>query len=118
MKLGIIKLDETEYWSLEIQKTAGKIYTYYLFNLQEVTHLCSLQGSYFLHPVTFETENTLTDDQHEEIHAAWGIDNDGDYFNESLKPHVIDEDFHNVEDALEYYQGNTPYFDISCSVNA
>jgi hypothetical protein len=41
-----IAIDETEYWSEEIQQIAGKIESVYLVNLKMPTHLCEFAISF------------------------------------------------------------------------
>jgi hypothetical protein len=114
MKIGIVKINETEYWDKSITDKTGKIYTYYIFNTEEITHCCSLTGSYWLIPVDFETENSINDELWEEIYpSAMSIDNAG-YYDENLKPDRIEEeDWEDIDEAIEHYMGNPPYYELT-----
>ena len=111
MEIALVKMDESEYWDASFVEQAGKIYTYYVFNPNEVTHLCSLTGSYYLHPVALETEKEISDAFYDQIYEAWCL-TEPDYYTANIKPDSI-EDFDSIEDAIEYYQGNTPYITTS-----
>lgn len=48
-KFYAVKMDETEYWSVDIQKKVKQIFSVYIFNANEVTYCCSSTPSYCLH---------------------------------------------------------------------
>ncbi len=67
-KFVVIAIDETNMWSDDIAKRAGKIEGVYLVNLKEPIHLCELAISYeatlmrnFLHSTEGFTDRELED---------------------------------------------------------
>jgi hypothetical protein len=53
----VFAIDESENWAPEILAITGKIAGVYVVNFNEVTHLCSLEGSYWAQSVCNITEN-------------------------------------------------------------
>jgi hypothetical protein len=47
-KIGAVRIDETQYWSDDVQEKVDKIYGVYLFDKNQHTHLCELTPSYCL----------------------------------------------------------------------
>jgi hypothetical protein len=58
MTINVVALDETHDWADEIQQKVlgSKIYSVYIFNDAEVTHLCEFTPSYWLQFVGIITE--------------------------------------------------------------
>lgn len=52
----IVSIDQTKYWSDDIKKQVGKIYTVYLYDASVVTNCCELTPSFELHPLYYSTE--------------------------------------------------------------
>ena len=50
----VVSIDETEDWLDEIKAKCEKLFTVYLVNKGEITHCCSLEGSYWLEPLYFD----------------------------------------------------------------
>ena len=66
-KLKLVVIDQTEAWSDEIVKKAGKLSAVCLYDERVETHLMDLSPSYHLTPLYTITENQLDDETHEEI---------------------------------------------------
>jgi hypothetical protein len=63
----LVSIDETQYWSDEIVKEAGKIEQVYLFDESTCVNLCEITPSFRLIPLYFITENRVSDDTHESM---------------------------------------------------
>lgn len=58
--MRVCKMDETDYWTEEMQRECGKIYGVYLYDETEYTYCCSLTPAYCLWFVEYQTEE-ITD---------------------------------------------------------
>jgi hypothetical protein len=96
----VVKLEETENWRDDIQEKAGKIWGVYLLDKSEITHLASIQGSYYLYWLYNIVENyeDFDDDELFEIEMNSGGDNLNIYIDEHTK---FDE-----EKKVEWEQGD------------
>ncbi len=61
----VVAIDETQGWSDEIVKEAGKVFQVYLFDESTCVNLCEITPSFRLVPLYFTTENRVSDDTHE-----------------------------------------------------
>lgn len=130
----VVKFDETRHWREDIQEKAGKIFSYYVINRSEITHLAETNGSYYCHFLYNRVENTQNflvgegeDYSDELIEIENGYDNDDPnmYVSEHTKLEIVDDKYCQsyskseleeliIEDgleefiagAIEYYQGN------------
>lgn len=108
MKIKSVMIDETEYWSEEIQKAAGKVYQYYIFNPAEVTYCCEITPSYTLIPVYFETENRIDEDTFHEMVCA-NLPSPDFYMHCREVDKIakeVPQEFDDMDEASEYYFGN------------
>lgn len=129
MQINICKTDDTQYWSSEIVKKVGKIYSVYLYNPEQYTYCCELTPSYELNfaGITIsgnETFDKLDEFECEELFetlrdAVRDCDDVAYYhvsFIENL-PTLSDEteiktgkillgDFEDLDEALEYVHAN------------
>ena len=126
-----VKLDETENWRDDIQEKAGKIWGVYFYDKAEVTHLASIQGSYYLYWLYNMVENLedFEEDELTEIELQNGgvpMDDPNMYVDENtkfdeeykvqwneeeLKEGIESEENYNelVEKVQEYLNGNHPF---------
>lgn len=119
MKFALVALEETKYWDPEIIKKTGRIFTTYAYNPEEATNCCEITPSYYLIPVDFFCENTISDSFQESVYHDWSIATEPCY----VHCHVIDNmaevnsgflvkyesknDFEDEDQALDYFQGNS-----------
>jgi len=80
-----VRLNETEFWNGEPMEKIKSIHAHYLYDANLVTHICSLQGSYFLHFVGFDFElNEGVVDEDDEIHTwilhGYSVEPQDDYY--------------------------------------
>ena len=62
-KFVVVRLDETEHWAESVRARVKKIWSHYIYDEHMVTHICSLQGSYYLRRVGFDIELADTEAQ-------------------------------------------------------
>lgn len=91
-KLFICVLDETEYWSKDIQDKAGKIFGVYFYNPGIVTHCCEITPSYELWYLSSFARD-LPEDEEERENFINMIENEGSERERALYCHcnVIDK---------------------------
>ncbi len=64
----LVAIDETMYYTSEkLVKACGKIFTVYLYNRNEITHLCELAGSNYLIPLYSYAENEISEEMQDEL---------------------------------------------------
>ena len=63
----VVAIDETRYWSEEIQKACGTIKAVYMYDSSVTTNLCEITPSYELTPLYYITENDISDELHGEM---------------------------------------------------
>jgi len=128
--LYAVKIDETQYWDGGIKEKAGKIWGVYLVDKSEVTHLASLQGSYYLYWLynIVENDENFDEDELTEIEMMNGGNNDDPnmYVNDNstfdeeqkvewdeneLEESMESEEEYDklIEDVKEYLNGNHPF---------
>jgi hypothetical protein len=76
--LYVVKKDITDYWVEDIREKAGKIYSIYLVDKSEETHLASLQADYYLYWLYNQVENDENFDE-DELSVI-------EYFNGNIDP--------------------------------
>lgn len=112
-----------------IDRCGGKIYGVYVYDRNEVTHICSFTPSYLLYYIESVGEVFIEDDDHDTLEEA-NRENHADYFNcstidqiasEYPNRHSILQDFSEpdmpleityddaLEGTLEYARGNSPF---------
>ena len=134
----IVGINETEYWADDIKDKVDAIVTYYLYDANEITHLASFQGSYYLRPITTEPwiKEGVSEEEREKIFddVQSNAGNEADYFDEHQidsipaehKKHIGDEGLsrpkdgddpastaeyeEGIEAIMDHYRGNPPYF--------
>jgi hypothetical protein len=122
-----VKLDETENWRDDIQEKAGKIWGVYFYDKSEITHLASIQGSYYLYWLynivenyenfdedeLSEIENLSIDDSDMYVHENTKFDDEEDleWEEKELKEAIESEENYNelIETVREYLKGNHPF---------
>ena len=67
-KIGAVRIDETSYWSDDVQEKVDKIYGVYLFDKNRCTRLCEFTPSYCLYYMGFAVyAEGLSDDERIEL---------------------------------------------------
>jgi len=119
MKFNLVALEETQHWDPEITNKTGRIFTVYAYNPEEATNCCEITPSYYLIPVDFFCENTLSDSLQESVYREWAIATDPFYAHCStidrmpekrdgfLVRYESKNDFDDEDSALDYFQGNS-----------
>lgn len=124
-RFKLVKIDETDQWDEDLVKACGgKIFGIYLYNENEVTHLCELPTSYYLHflynnPMNIvdpDTENDIDEIlmEGENIYHSTSfidnMDNKNTYEDVSVlkkEEYETDEAYNSlIEDVIEYYRCN------------
>lgn len=129
----VIAVDETEYWSEDIQKKAnGPIYCLYFIDLTQPTHCCSIEVNYPRYFITNQfsnisawqdadgnwlpggdTELTELESNSGDETVSYVLENTTCAIVETVKPskRLIADVGHDewLENIREYYQGNTPW---------
>jgi hypothetical protein len=121
--LVIVKIDETSYFSDELQQKAKKIFGYYLVDLSIITHLCQLTGDYwgeFLYN-RFECVDSFLDSEGNATDELTGLEMEGDSMYITGNSHLDivhkcsydydeTEGFENynefIESVIDYYKSN------------
>lgn len=77
----VIAIDETEYWDAAITAITGRIAGVYIVNFAEVTHICSMRGSYWAEFVCNITEHYVREpDGYNGGEPIWpSLNDDDDY---------------------------------------
>lgn len=123
--LFVVKLDETENWSDDIKSKIGKdgkIFGVYLVDKAEITHLASMEGSYYLYWLynviesKEDVQEIFTEDELFEIENQNGGNDDPNmYVSERTK--FVDEkevsvgDAEDIKDAMETEEEYNKYID-------
>ena len=83
----IVGIDETQYWADDIKAKVDGIVTFYLYDANEITHLASFSGSYYLYPIVTEpyVKEGLSEEEREQVEQDImdNADNKPDYYDES-----------------------------------
>jgi hypothetical protein len=94
----IVKIDEREHWiAPDILDKTARIFGVYVFDRRQVTHCCSLSGSYYLTflGTQWEESRELTDDEREELDESIREGNcqceSSNYFDERAVDRMIAE---------------------------
>lgn len=117
MKFRYFKEDQTQYLREDIAKAVGRYQEILIFDSEKQFHCCELTPSYECHPVTFVTDNEITDEMYEELQSCF--DSSPRYYHCHVADKVAkdcppppdrwedDTDEEYLEDCLEYYQCNS-----------
>jgi hypothetical protein len=71
----VIAIDETQHWNHKITAITGRIAGVYIVNFAEMTHICSLRGSYWAEFVCNITEHYIREpDGHDGGDSIWPDD--------------------------------------------
>jgi len=131
----VVKFDETHHWREDIKEKAGKIFSYYIINRNEITYLAETKGSYYCHFLYNRVENYKNflvgegDDYSEELFLIENGDNyeiPNKYVSEHTKLEIVDDKYRQsyseskleelineyglenfIEETIEYYQKNS-----------
>ena len=105
-----IWLDETRYLTDDGRAACGELFTCYVYDAAVGTHCCELTPSYWLEAIAFETTNEIPEDLEDELRRS--MYESAHYRHCSnvakLNPEPVVGDFENMEEVLEYLQGNPP----------
>jgi hypothetical protein len=108
---AVIRFNETEFWRDDIKRHLDAAYGYYLVNLTEPTHNCSIQADYpaiaLFNRFDFKEGHPYTED--EVFEMEMDVREDVAYYNEYTTVEVCAVDrgqFETEEQAEEYYRGN------------
>jgi len=67
-KIGAVRIDETHYWSEDVQEKVDKVWGIYIFDKNTHTHCCEITPSYCLYNAGFAIEAPeLDQDELEEL---------------------------------------------------
>ena len=121
MRFTLVSLDETQYWSEDVQAKCGAIFGLYVYCPDRVTHCCELAPSYELWPVDcWPAKHVERDEDEMSLHLEFS-DSDVQYIHCSAldAEHSLDAkldlgDFGEggdtyeecVDQAIEYLRGN------------
>ena len=126
MRFNLVALDESEYYSQELQDKCGKILVIYMYCPDVAVNCCEITPSFELIPVDYKTENLLIGSEecpeNEGIHEVL---QESVWTSEPIYVHVSsidripevgadgtrlkyssDNDFEGEEEALDYFQAN------------
>lgn len=111
-RFKVVRIDETDMWSEEIQKRASKLTGVYIYNNDEQTYCCELTPSFWLEFIHTEPKNYPEDEQDREqlLDELETTDSDISHYRhvrdvERLNPKIFG-DFENMDEAREYAQSN------------
>ena len=118
---GVVAVDETAHWTdpAFVERCGGKIWTLYVYNPNEVTHLCEITPSYYLEPLDYYPASLPEDENaREEIYdtllETLCLQEQATYMHcrhvDALETRIV-EDFDalcDLDGAREYWQGNSP----------
>ncbi len=113
----VVKIDESQYITDEdlLRRAGGKIYSVYIYNDGEATHLCEFTPSYWLHEVDVVPEQWPDYNDDDRLYDDL-LDCRNDEYGIYVHCHQVDKlksaelgEFESMEDAVEYYQGNPLY---------
>ena len=128
--LYAVKIDETQHWRDDIKEKAGKIWGVYLMDKSEITHLASLEGSYYLYWLyniveNFEDfeENELSDIEYQNggnaddpnmyvsEHTKFNEEDKVNWDETELEESIESEETYKelIDDVVEYLNGNHPF---------
>lgn len=109
----LVRFDETEYLSADIDPEYGRLFTAYCYDPDEVTYCCEVSPSYYLMPVYsyFSAARTDNDELRIEIEDTISRLNEPCYVHCSrvdkmTEVHKGRNRFDYEDEALEYYSGN------------
>lgn len=114
----VVAIDHTEYWDDYILQKTGRIWSTFLFDANQHTHLCSLTPSYYLLFIEHLTEDELDDETYDVLRQSPDGDNyyDVNYIDRKPANHFEDlgerpipegETYDEVlEEVLEYVKCN------------
>lgn len=104
---NVVKIDETEDWVDPI-KEHGPIWSIYFYDPNQVTHLCELTPSYYLHFLYYTADKELPENIQDDIdEVARNWDDKGIYvWCHQIPPTIASEEFElDVEDYSDDYNG-------------
>lgn len=118
----VVKIDETHAYIDEglVERSGGKIYSVYIYNDQEQTHLCEITPSYWLEEVDvvpevypdYDLDQGVTSDRLS-MDLMESRNEDGGIY---VHCHQVDRlpsdelgDFEDMDEAREHYSGNPLY---------
>lgn len=103
-------IDETQHLGDQARDACGKLFTCYMYDATVGTHCCELSPSHWLEAVAFETHNEIPEDLHDELQHS--LFESAHYRHcsavQKLNPKPVVGDFDDMQEALEYVQGNPP----------
>ena len=127
---NVVKIDETRDW-IDPIKEHGPIWSVYFYDPNQVTHLCELTPSYYLHFLYYTTDEPPPENIQDDIETVLFSYGDKNIYVHchGIPPTItsetfeLDEDLDDEEDddegsaayraaeyeAMEYWQGNWPY---------
>ena len=111
MRIRILKLDETQFYSEEWRGkwATGTLYSVFLYDPDSATYLCEGQPSYELHYIGIEHDGETNEALFEELAEVSIRENDVDYIHVSRVKAMQTEslgEFEDMDDAIEYARGN------------
>ena len=104
MTYKIVKRDETSNYSEEYVKESGQIFSYYIYDFDEVTYPCDITPHYYLHHL-YEEKEKFADEEP----TDWG-DYSGyyktSYIDKIVNQYTVPEKDKTVDELIEIYRSN------------
>jgi hypothetical protein len=100
----IVKREETSNYSEAYVKESGKVFSYYLYDSDEVTYPCDIQPHYYLHHLYEETEHPVEEDSTEEEDYAGYYKTS--YIDKLVNQYTVPEKDKTIEELIVMYRNN------------